>query len=64
MDILKELINHFIKKTNKGPIFIYTQVPCFWDLDFKCGGSSTKFLTFLSGNRSLFNDSNMYWETS
>lgn len=26
MDILKELINHFIKKTNKGSIFIYTQV--------------------------------------
>lgn len=42
MDILKELINHFIKKTTKGPIFIYTQVLCFWDLDLKCGGSSHK----------------------
>lgn len=42
MDILKELINHFIKKTTKGPIFIYTQVLCFRDLDLKCGGSRHK----------------------
>lgn len=43
MDIPKELINYFVKKTNKGPIFkYYTQVLCFWDLGFKCGGSRHK----------------------